>query len=58
MFTSVDKMLAALLGAALPWLFAQLGPAPDALVQYADPIQVALAAFLAWLVPNKVKAAK
>lgn len=55
MFTSVDKMLAALLGAALPWLFAQLGPAPDALVQYADPIQVALAAFLAWLVPNKAK---
>lgn len=53
MFTSVDKMLAAALGAALPWLFAQIGPAPEVLVQFSEPIQVVLAAFLAWLVPNK-----
>lgn len=53
MFTSIDKALAAALGAVLPWLFAQIGPAPEVLVEYSEPIQVLLSGLLAWLVPNK-----
>lgn len=53
MFSTIDKALAAMLGAALPLLFAQLGPAPEILSQFSGTISVVLSGLLAWAVPNK-----
>lgn len=51
MFSTIDKALAAVLGALLPLLFAQIGPAPEFLT--GEAAQVILAGIMAWLVPNK-----